>query len=601
MEDKTVLVIEDNELNMKLVLGLLKLGKYRVLEAKDAETGIQLAREHKTDLILMDIQLPGMDGLIATRIIKKDTMLKDIPVVALTSYAMQGDENKATEAGCTGYISKPIDTRSFLETVNSFITQAKTTRKSQNDKDAYYKARILIVDDEPLNVKLLASKLDGSKYEILQAYGGIEALEKVEKKSPDLILLDVMMPDMDGYEVTTRLKNDPKTANIPIIMVTALDGSEDKIQGLEAGAEEFLSKPVNATELLARINSMLRLKRYREQLAIRTQSGEYFAVTEDQKGALQAKESLPCVLLVEDNEQDIKLIQNYLHGQPYHIMLAKNGEDAIYLATQKKIDLVLLDILLPGMDGFETCNCLKEMDETSNIQIVLITNLSDLESKIKGVEMGADDFLVKPINSKELLVRINALLKKKEYMDKLHSHYENALDSAIKDGLTELYNHAYFSRFLDLEVKRSIRKEYSTALLMMDLDDFKQYNDTLGHLAGDGILRESARVIKDNVREIDLAARYGGEEFAVALPYADSKNALNVAERIQKAIRNHTFSYETVSALKKITFSIGIATCPSDSLTAEELIRKADSMLYKSKKEGKNRVSVYDKSLEQQN
>jgi two-component system cell cycle response regulator len=549
----------------------------------------------------MDIQLPGMDGLSATRIIKEDAALKDIPIIAITSYAMQGDENKAIEAGCIGYLSKPIETRTFLDTVNSFFNNAKTPIKSQKDKEAYYTARILIVDDDPLNVKLLASKLDGRKYEILQAYGGIEALEKVEKKSPDLILLDVMMPDMDGYEVTTRLKNDPKTANIPIIMVTALDGSEDKIQGLEAGAEEFLSKPVNTTELLARINSMLRLRRYREQLAIRTQSGEYFAVTEDHKGALQARENLPCVLLVEDDEQDIKLLLNYLHGQPYHIMLAKNGEDAISLAAQKKIDLVLLDILLPGMDGFETCNRLKEMDKTSNIQIVLITNLSDLESKIKGVEMGSDDFLVKPINSKELLVRINALLKKKEYMDKLHSHYENALDSAIKDGLTELYNHAYFNRFLELEVKRSIRQGYSTALIMMDLDDFKQYNDKLGHLAGDRILRESAQVIKDSVREIDLAARYGGEEFVVILPYADSENALNVAERIQKAISNYTFSYETVSALKKITFSIGIATCPSDSLTAEELIQNADSMLYKAKKEGKNRVYVYDKSLEQKN
>lgn len=121
MENQTILIIEDNELNMKLVRSMLQLGHYKVLEAGDAESGIQLAREHLPDLILMDIQLPGMDGLQATRIIRKDTILTDIPVVALTSYAMEGDEQKATSAGCTGYIAKPIDTRNFLDILAGYL------------------------------------------------------------------------------------------------------------------------------------------------------------------------------------------------------------------------------------------------------------------------------------------------------------------------------------------------------------------------------------------------------------------------------------------------------------------------------------------------
>ena len=125
MGDKSILVIEDNELNMKLVKGLIKIGKYRMLEAIDAESGIQLIREQRPDLVLMDLQLPGMDGLSATKIIKKDPALKDIPIVALTSYAMQGDEERALAAGCTGYIAKPIDTRKFLETISQFFNHEK--------------------------------------------------------------------------------------------------------------------------------------------------------------------------------------------------------------------------------------------------------------------------------------------------------------------------------------------------------------------------------------------------------------------------------------------------------------------------------------------
>ena len=458
-----------------------------------------------------------------------------------------------------------------------------------NTKSKY---KILIVDDEPLNVKLLAAMIPSDQYDTVTAYNGEEALKIVSDLHPDLILLDIMMPGLDGYELTQRLKSDSVSRDIPIVLVTAFGGTDCEIKGLEAGADEFLNKPVNRTELLARVKSLLSLRQYKEQIKSRTCSINSITQKNKDNSFAENEINLPTILVVEDDKMDAKLTLSYLQGEPYQIKLAKDGDEAISRAQQERIDVILLDLILPGKNGFEVCRTLKEKERTQNIQIVAITGLNDLDSKLKGIELGVDDYLVKPVNMHVLRTRVKSLVKKKALLDKLCDRYEMAIHSAITDKLTGLYNRRYFDYFLDLEIKRSSRQKSSLALLMIDIDNFKPINDTFGHLFGDSILNKLGELLKTKIRETDMAARYGGEEFAIVMSNTGLTEAVQVAERIRQSIQ--AFSFGTKSSLA--TVSIGIGMYPSDANSLNELIEKSDSSLYKAKRGGKNRVHAYSNS-----
>ena len=442
----------------------------------------------------------------------------------------------------------------------------------------------------------MKGKLPEGKYEILAAGGGKEAIRTAMQEEPDLILLDIMMPDLDGFDVSRILKETPKTREIPIIMVTALDGLEQKLKGLETGADEYLTKPVNTIELLSRISSLLRLKQYREQLGVRFRSEENFKAIADLNDQSVAPVSPARILIVEDDEKDSQIFKGFFKDKNYNLEWAKTGEEALERVHWKEFDLILLDVLLPGIDGFEVCSRLKNAARTRDLQIILATCLPDLTNKIKGIESGADDYLIKPVNARELQARTKVLLDKKRCTDLLRSDYESALNSAIYDGLTGLYNQTYFKKFFEQELKRAARQKYQVALILLDLDNFKAVNDAWGHLAGDHILAELGSVIKDNVRDIDLAARYGGDEFALVLPYIDRDETVQVSERLQKAIVEHPFLPNEGAEAVSLTVSIGIAIFPHHGAIPEEVIRSADQALYQSKKDGKNRLLIFSQN-----
>jgi two-component system cell cycle response regulator len=583
---RSILIIEDEEATRTLLATLLGRGRFRTLEAGDAETGLELARLHRPDCILMDIRLPGMDGLAATRLLKSDPQLRHVPVVAMTAFVGAEEERNALAAGCEGFLSKPFDTHGLLEYLERFLLkaeQAAAIAGSRAGAAADRRARILVVDDELQVVEVFEKLLRGAGYECLRAFGGIAALQLAQSEGPDLILLDVLMDDLDGFEVTRRLKGNLKTAGIPIILVTALHDVEDKVRGLAVGADEFLSKPVDGAELAVRIKSMLQLTYFQTQLAQHLAAERQVAGPEDTEEPVAA--SGPRVVLASGPAAE-SLTARGCSG--FRLLKASSQRELLEKAGQA--DLVLLDMQLADVDGCELCRQLKFA--TAGVPVALVSLAEQISERIRGIEAGADDILSAGMDCRELAVRLEHLFRRRDQLRKLELQYRSALSAATSDGLTGLFNHSYFKRFLGLEVKRSLRQGHPTALAMLDIDDFKGCNDRLGHLAGDRVLAEIGQLIRQSVREIDLAARYGGEEFVVVLPYTELGGARVVAERLRTRVEAHPFLDGAAESPTRVTVSIGLAVCPAHASSAEELIRRSDEHLYRAKREGKNRICL---------
>ncbi|MGD8645520.1 MAG: response regulator [Desulfobacterales bacterium] len=446
------------------------------------------------------------------------------------------------------------------------------------------KHQVLIVDDEPLNVKLFASILSVEGYDISSAFNGEEALEKVNEACPDLILLDIMMPGIDGFEVTRQLKNSYETRDIPIILITASDNADYKVIGHEAGADEFLNKPIKAPELKSRVKSLLHTKVYQDKLKIQKKTEADGLSNYKGNDTNQVVNDISPVLLVFENEEDAKSIELFLHGQPYQIMIGQTAEEAITLSNQRQIDLILLDGMHQGGKCFEICSHLKEREQTANTQILVVADSEFFDNHHEKFEVWSDDFLIKPINVHELRTRVKALLKKKAFWDKLYADPKGSVRAAITDSLTDLANDSYFKVFLEHEMKRSFRNNRPVTLLMIELTNVKHNPNCVGHLAGEQWLKDLGTFIKDNIRDVDLGARYKEKQFAIVLGDTDRNEARMVAERLRSLVENHFSKTSANSPAENSSVNIGIAEYPSDADSTEQLINGAVDALTESKK-----------------
>lgn len=450
-------------------------------------------------------------------------------------------------------------------------------------------ARVLVVDDVPANVKLLEAKLTAEYFDVATAFNGKEALEAAVAERPDIILLDVMMPEMDGFEVCRRLKSRADTQHIPVIMVTALDQPTDRVTGLEAGADDFLTKPVDDIALMARVRSLVRLKLMTDELRMREATGQRLGLMDEVEAMHRAGNGMGRVLVVEDRETTARRIAESLRDQN-RVTIETDARAALERVTGENFDLVVVSLSLDRSDGLRFCSHLRSEERTRNTPILAIVENGDTARLVRALDMGVNDYLMRPVDRNELTARVRTQLKRKRYQDVLRQNLQLSLEMAITDPLTGLYNRRYMESHLATLVQRAADRGKPISLLIVDIDYFKAVNDTHGHDAGDEVLREFAERLNRNVRGIDLACRFGGEEFIVVMPDTDAGFAHMVAERLRQEIAGRPFTIAGGTAGLDMTASLGITSLEGPADTVEQLLKRADQALYRAKREGRNRV-----------
>lgn len=450
-------------------------------------------------------------------------------------------------------------------------------------------ARILVVDDVIPNVKILEAKLSVEYYDVVTAYNGPDALKIAREQQPDLILLDVMMPQMDGFEVCRRLKEDRHTAHIPVVMVTALSEAADRVQGLEVGADDFLTKPVDDLSLFARVKSLLRLKMMMDEFRLREETSSELGVismSDRKEEAIQRAR----ILVIDDNEYSVRLIRE-VYAETYDVTLGSDMEEARVLLSGGDFDLVVISLDSAHFDPLRLCSRIRSMEETRQLPILTLVDESDRDKLIKGLDLGVNDYVMRPIDTNELIVRTRTQILRKQYQDRLRHNFHRSLELAVTDSLTGLYNRRYMSNHLDAILQRARMDYKPVCVMIMDIDFFKPVNDTHGHDVGDEVIKEFARRIATGVRGIDLACRYGGEEFVVVMPDTEISLAMAVAERLRRQIADKPFAARKGAISINLTCSIGVTVSGEEEM-ADSLLKRADEALYKAKKDGRNRVVV---------
>jgi two-component system cell cycle response regulator len=450
-------------------------------------------------------------------------------------------------------------------------------------------ARVLVVDDILANVKLMEARLTAEYFDVVTAMSGPEALAICERAQCDIVLLDVMMPEMDGFEVCRRLKAGAKTHHIPVIMVTALDQPSDRVRGLESGADDFLTKPVSDIALIARVRSLVRLKMVTDELRMRQMTSKEIGIQDPIPQMLAEAGRNGRVLIVDDRRSSYERIAAALSAE-HNVDVEPNPHEALFHAAEGDYDLLMVSLGLADFDGLRLCSQVRSLERTRGLPILIVSEAEDNARLLRGLEIGVNDYLVRPIDKNEMFARVRTQIRKKRYTESLRDNFQASMEMAITDGLTGLHNRRYLESHLATLVDEASARGKPLSLLILDIDYFKSINDNHGHDAGDDVLREFATRVRKSTRGIDLAARYGGEEFVIVMPETDMAVAAVVAERIRRRIAGEPFPIQKGNAALDVTISIGLAGLASASDTAETILKRADQALYRAKRDGRNRV-----------
>jgi two-component system cell cycle response regulator len=449
-------------------------------------------------------------------------------------------------------------------------------------------ARVLVVDDIVTNIRLLEARLTAEYFEVLTACSGREALDVLARERVDVVLLDVMMPGMDGFEVCRHIKRDTRTQHIPVVMVTALDQAADRIQGLDAGADDFLTKPVDDVALITRVKNLARLKVLNDEMMVRMSTTREMGASGASVLNWAEAGTGGRVLLVDDQPRHAKRLADALGGS-HSVEILADANAAPARIAETDPDCLIVSLALAQADGLRLCSQLRSSDATRHLPIIIMIDAGDEARLLRGLDMGVNDYVVRPVDHNELLARLRTQVTRKRHSDVLRSSIAESVEAAITDGLTGLHNRRYLESHLATLVANAQAAGRPLSMLVADIDYFKRVNDTHGHDAGDAVLREFAARFRRNTRGIDLACRLGGEEFVIIMPDTDLRRAFQVGERLRACVAAEPFHLSHQQRMR-VTASVGLATLERGEDTAEQLFKRADRALYVAKRDGRNRV-----------
>jgi len=449
-------------------------------------------------------------------------------------------------------------------------------------------ARVLIVDDIPANVKLLEARLSAEYFDILTAYNGEEALAVLARERVDVILLDVMMPGIDGFEVCRRIKSNAKTHHIPVIMVTALDQPSDKIQGLECGADDFLTKPVDDIALITRVKNLARFKMLNDEMLMRASTGREMGIADDAALERALSGQAGKILVIDDHARSAQRLVQAL-GKSHEVEAETDPASAMTKLSARDFDVAIVSLNLKSADGLRLCSQARSLDQTRHLPLIMLVEHGNDARLLRGLDMGVNDYLMRPVERHELLARIRTQIKRKRHSDYLRSRIEERVEQAVTDSLTGLHNRRYMESHLQTLLRDAQAARKSLSVLMADIDHFKSVNDTYGHDAGDLVLQEFSTRLRRNTRGVDLACRMGGEEFILIMPDTTLSRAYQIGERLRALIAAEPFHVSDTSTIR-VTASVGLATLEGPDDTPQQLLKRADNALYAAKRRGRNRV-----------
>lgn len=486
-------------------------------------------------------------------------------------------------------------------------------------------ARILVADDDPAVLESIGWLLKENGYEVARAADGSSCLDSLGERTPDLLLLDILLPDTEGFQLLERIKADDRWHDLPVLMLSSLPPEDASVRALGLGAVDFIRKPFRPKELLARVQAHLRhgaVFRATRAALQRTQD-ELHRAQED----AESRRKLVDILHEVTGDLSVSELYQLLVGRAARalgvshcsVVLAKAGtRTATVVAAVENPKITSLEV---SLDRYPELEAALETGQPVLVENIATHPLYDGVRQVWGLEgivvnirsvialpftvdRGAYGvFLVRrtldqePLGPADLefaeavITAAVAVIQRARMVE--HTMADNARleQLAQTDPLTQLLNRRALSETITAEMERALRYDASLALLMIDLDHFKRVNDTYGHLIGDDVLRDIAQLLRSNVRERDVVARYGGEEFLVLLPDTDDAGAEAFAEQIRSAVATHTFSSRPREEGISVTASIGVATFPAARIeTVEDLFARADAALYRAKAEGRDRV-----------